>query len=497
MSRRRPARPPVAATAAPPDAGPLDTAPLDAAPARFDASWLGAQLRALLGALRGRRLCVAFSGGLDSGVLLAALAELRARERFALRALHVNHQLQPQAGDWARAALARARSLRVACRIGRGKVERARGESLEAAARDERYRALAAHLAPGELLLTAHHQEDQLETLLLALLRGSGVRGLAAMSAVTPWAATSLVRPLLPIGRRQLEQYAHEHDLPWSEDPSNADQRFDRNYLRQTVVPLIRRRWPAAAATASRSAAHLAEARSLLELLARGALQDARDGSALCVSALRRLPLPQRRNALRAWILERGLPAPDHRRLREIAGPMLAARGDALPQVRWRGAELRRHGDRLIALQPAAAAVPAAAGMRSSWDWRAQPWLPWPGGGALGRVRDRHGDVRLAALPARLEVRLRRGGERLAVAQHHLALKDLLQTQGLAPWERAAVPLIVHQQRIIAVADLWLDRAYAVARDPDAALRPAAGAELRADRGRFRWRRSASAGGAT
>ncbi len=477
MIRRRPAGGPAAAAAA----------HIAAAPARFDAPWLGAQLHALLGRLRGLRLCVAFSGGLDSGALLAALAELRARERFALRALHVNHQLQPQAGDWAHAAAARARSLRVACRIVPVTIERARGESLEALARAVRYRALAAHLAPGELLLTAHHQEDQLETLLLALLRGSGVRGLAAMSAVTPWADTSLVRPLLPIGRRQLEQYAQQRALAWSEDPSNADPRFDRNYLRQTVLPLIRRRWPAAAATVSRSAAHLAEARSLLELLARCSLRDARDGAALRVSALRRLALPQRRNALRHWILERGLPAPDHRRLREIAGPMLSARGDALPQVRWRGAELRRHGDRLIALERTAPApVPGAC---ASWDWRAQPWLPLAGGGALGLVRDRHGNVRLAALPARLQVRFRRGGERLPGARHRLALKDLLQTQGLAPWERAAVPLILHDERIIAVADLWLDRAYGVRADGGADEPEAARADAHAERGRFRWRR--------
>jgi len=451
-----------------------DVAGEAAAPARFDAPWLGSRLQAMVGPLRGRRLCVAYSGGLDSGALLSALAALRTRERFLLRAVHVNHRIQPLSARWAQAARMRARKLRVPCGIIELTIERSRGESLEAAAREARYRALAAQLARDELLLTAHHQEDQLETVLLALLRGSGVRGLAAMNAVTPWAHSLLLRPLLPVTRAQLEQYARERALAWSEDPSNADERFDRNYLRRAVLPLIRQRWPAAAATVSRSARHLAEARSLLEQMAKASLQDARDGASLRVSVLRRLPLPQRRNALRQWIAERGLQLPDHRRVREICGPMLEARDDALPVVRWRAGQLRRYADRLFAFDATASRSPAAV---EQWDWRAQPWLPLAAGGALGLVRDRHGDVRLPALPRLLSVRHRRGGERLHGAQGRVALKDLLQAQGLAPWERAAVPLIMHAGRIIAVADLWLDRSYG-SRDARAA-----------DRGRFRWRR--------
>jgi len=444
----------------------------------------------MLGTLRGRRLCVAYSGGLDSSVLLSALAALRSRERFALRALHIDHRLQPQSGQWAQAALLRARQWHVPCRVIEVSVEQRRGQSLEAAARMARYQALAAQLLPAELLLTAHHQEDQLETVLLALLRGSGVSGLAAMRGCASWGDVQLLRPLLPISRKQLQRYARARRLEWSEDPSNADQRFDRNYLRHAVLPAIRQRWPAAAATASRSAGHLSEARTLLEQLAANCLQQARDGAALSVSALRRLALPQRRNALRLWIAERGLQQPDHRRLREICGPMLAARQDALPRVSWRGGELRRHADRLLATGTLGAASAASGASGASvgsarlierWDWRARPWLPLAGGGALGLVRDRHGDVRLAALPRVLRVRHRRGGERLQAAHGRLALKDLLQQQAVVPWERAAVPLIVHAGRIIAVADLWLDGAYR------------SHGEGAAGRGRFRWRRGSVA----
>jgi tRNA(Ile)-lysidine synthase len=460
------------------------------APEHFDGGWLDAHLTALIGPLRGRRLCVAFSGGLDSSVLLAALAALRRARRLSLRALHVNHHLQPGADDWAAAAAAQARRLRVAFERIDVAVVPARGESLEAAARAARYHALAGRLRDGELLLTAHHQQDQLETVLLALLRGAGVQGLAAMSAVTPWSGTLLLRPLLPVSRVQLERYARAHQLPWSEDPSNLDERFDRNYLRLRVLPLLRQRWPAAAVTAARSAAHLAEARALLEQLARVQLAPARDGTALRVSVLARLPLPQRRNALRYWIGERGLVRPDHRRLREIVGPLLHSRADALPVVRWQGGELRRHGDRLFALH-GACAQPAS----QWWDWRAQPSLTLSDGSRLDLAPEPHGDVRLAALPPRLQVTFRRGGERLRAGNAHRQLKALLQAQGLAPWERAAVPLIADGERIIAVAGLWLDPAYragsaavgAGAGGADASAAAAGGAA--GERGRFRWRR--------
>lgn len=451
------------------------------APVALSAAWLGERLEQLIGALHGVHLCVAYSGGLDSSVLLHALAGLRRAQRLQLRALHVNHHLQAQADAWAAESARRARRLRVPFELLDAPVVRRGGESLEAAARMARYAALAGHLQSGELLVTAHHQEDQLETVLLALLRGSGVRGLAAMSPVSRWRGTRLLRPLLQVSRGQLEDYAREHALQWSEDPSNLDERFDRNYLRRRVLPLIRARWPAAAVTVGRSAAHVAEARELLEQLARQHLANARDGAQLRVSVLRRLPEPQRRNALRYWIGERGLLAPDHRRLREIAGPLLRSRADAVSAVSWSGGELRRNGDRLFALS-----LLPPAGQELSWDWRRQPWLSLAHGGAVGLLRDPHGDVRLSALPPRLQVSFRRGGERLRKSVGRAPLKELLRSEGLAPWERAGVPLIGHGERIIAVADLWLDEEYRAEKLAAAAPAPPG---RRAARGRFRWLR--------
>ncbi len=451
---------------------------------------LQAKLQALAGPLEGLKFCLAYSGGMDSCALLHGLAEVRRRASFRLRAVHVNHQLQPQAADWARAARSTARGLDVPCRVLTVRVDPARGESLEAAARDARYQALRQELRPGELLLTAHHEDDQLETVLLALMRGSGVRGLRAMEASSSFGQTKLLRPLLGVSREHLQAYLERHAVAWSQDPSNDDRRFDRNYLRHVVVPALRERWPAAAASASRSAAHLAEADALLEELAQQSLRGARDGRALQISVLRRLAEPARRNVLRRWIASLRLPLPDQARLRELAGPLLAARHDATPCVRWQGVEVRRSGDRLMANANANASAGAGSGIAAgvvvtgrprpcSWDWRSQPWLALPPD-SLGIVPDPHGDLLLSALPARLTVCFRRGGERLRASHGSAALKDLLQQAGVSPWQRARVPLLTHAGLIVAVADLWIDPDY----------RASAAVAAEADRGRLRWRRA-------
>ncbi len=318
--------------------------------AAFSPAWLGRRLRELAGPLRGAHLCVAFSGGADSTALLAALAALRTRARFELRALHVNHHLQPGAAGFARAARQCARRLRVPCQVLDAPVRVLRGESPEAAARVARYAALRAQLQAGEWLLLAQHQDDQVETLLLQLLRGAGLAGLAAM----PERAGRMLRPLLPVTRAQLLAYLHRQRLSWSEDPSNADERYGRNFLRLRVLPALRERWPSLGTTICRSAALAAEAQQLLAARADAVLQEANDGAALRVTVLRRLGPAERRNALRRWLEQRGLPMPDQRRLQELAGPLLRARYDAQPFIRWPGALVRRHGDRLQATADAA-----------------------------------------------------------------------------------------------------------------------------------------------
>ena len=359
-------------------------APRVAAPRpTFSAVELARSLRLLAGPLSGSRLCVAFSGGLDSTALLAACAALQGRYRCQVRAVHVNHHLQPAARAMAAAARRTARSLGVRIRIVNSPVSLARGESVEALARAARYSALHAQLRPGEWLVLAQHQDDQVESVLLQLLRGAGIAGLAAM----PARAGPVLRPLLNITRSQLLGYLQARAIPWSEDPSNSDERFARNFLRRRVLPLLRERWPGLGAAVTRSAALAAEAQQLLGERAATLLGSAHDGAALSVSVLRRLPELERRNALRHWLGQRGLSMPDQPRLREIAGPMLQARRDAQPIVRWSQGMVRRHGDLLYALSiPAEGSGTRGAGLLR-WNWRRQSRLRTSGWRVAGAQR--------------------------------------------------------------------------------------------------------------
>jgi len=421
--------------------------------------------------MSGARLCVAYSGGADSTALLCALAGLRRRQRCALRAVHVNHGLQAGAGAWAEAAAQQARAWGVPLEVVDVVVPRERGVSLEAAARAARYAALAARLAPGEWLLTAHNQDDQLETILLQLVRGSGLRGLAAMPERVPFGAGLLLRPLLPWSRAELQRYLEAEGVRWLEDPSNRDERFDRNYLRSRVVPALRERWPAVAATASRSARHVAAAQAQLAAGLDRLLDVALDGPALKLAVVRRQPPAVRRALLRHWLLRQGYPSPDERRLEELAGRFLQARADAQPVLRWEGCELRRHDDRLYA----AAGPPALPpGVPLRWPWRARRALALPDGAQLRLLDDRHGDVALARLEPRLQLRFRAGGERLAGPGGRRALKDLLQQARLAPWQRPLLPLVCAGEEIVAVPGLWVAPR----------LRPGPGEQRRA---RFVW----------
>jgi len=401
----------------------------------------------------------------------------------ALRAVHVHHGLRPSADDWARHCRALCRTLGIPLSVRRISVPRVRGRSLEAEARRARYAALARGLRRGEWLLTAHHEDDQLETLLLQLMRGAGVAGLAGMPRRTIFEAGYLVRPFLGESRSTLEQWLRARDIAWVDDDSNVDERFDRNYLRQRVVPLLRARWPAAATVAARSAAHLGEARELLDVLAASDLQAVGVGVAGVVDSgrlidlerLRKLSVARQRNLLRYWLLQRGLSLPDAVHLERIRTELPAARRDAQPCVRWDGGEVRRFKGRLYALSPALAAhaalatcpspAPQAArksGATRPWHWRRQPRFELGAGrGALCLVADPDGPIAAKSLPKTLRVGRREGGETLVTESGgpRRALKELLRVAGIPPWEREGLP-IVFAADIVAVGDLFVAASY-------------------------------------
>ncbi len=409
---------------------------------------------------------VAYSGGADSHALLHALAVLRERLGGELRAVHVDHGLHPDAAAWARHCERICADLCVPLRILRVDARAGRGESPEASARAARYAALRELIGPGELLLTAHHADDQAETVLLQLLRGAGPAGLAGMASRRRFGAGLLVRPLLGFTRAALRGYADAHALAWIEDSANADPAVARSHLRHRVLPALAERWPGYAATLARAAAHQAEAARVLETVARGDLAALGGGTAgLAVEGLRALDPARQRLVLRVWLRASGLPVPPAARLERGRRDLLDARDDREPSVRWPGAEVRRYRGRLHAMAPL---PPVPAALSLPWDLRESLLLPAGLGVLHAQAACGVGLSEAACRAGAVTVRLRSGGERCrpgARGARSRAVKKLLQERGVPPWIRARLPLVYVDGQLAAVAHLWVCAPFAARHD--------------------------------
>lgn len=430
----------------------------------FDADKL---LNVLRGLPAAQRYWVAYSGGLDSRVLLQALALCRTALDGELRAVHVNHHIHPQSDDWQLHCqkICAALSISLECRNVR--IAPNKGESLEAVARERRYAVFHDLLHAGDLLLLAQHQDDQLETFLLQALRGAGLRGLASMPMLAACGEGQLARPLLGWSREELLEWAEARKFEWIEDPSNADTRFDRNYLRQRVLPIIRGRWPAAAETVNRSARHCGEALELLACQAEGDWKQCTDsaGVSLMLAPLKKLGVPRAKNLLRYWFERMNLPPPPAHKLQQIFSEVLAARADRNPCVTWEGAELRRYRQQLYAMPPLPDAQADGLRLYPSSELNLGSAL-----GSLSLQAVRGDGLRKAACPMDgFEVRFRSGGEvcRPVGRAHRRPLKKWLQEYGVLPWMRERLPLIYAGDELAAVAGLFVCAPFAAGkRDP-------------------------------
>jgi tRNA(Ile)-lysidine synthase len=383
--------------------------------------------------------------------LLHLLSELRSQLPYGLHAIHVNHGLQREADSWQAYCEQLCKRYNIPLEIIRLTLNLKGGESVEAVARDARYKAMAERMEQGDLLLTAQHQDDQAETLLLQLMRGSGPAGIAAMPPLTRFAKGWLARPLLDCPRRSLEQYAREHQLTWQEDPSNQDRRFDRNFIRHQVMPLLRSRWPAASTTLSRAARFSGELLLLVREEAEEDLAKARtsDSNTLSVTTLKQLHSVRLRNLLRHWIVDTGAPLPSSKKLARIEREAVNGRIDSVPLIAWGGWEVRRYRDRLFLKPAQVVELPT-----QPLIWTDGDELTLPEG--LGRLIARQGKGGVARMrwqQSKVEVRFRYGGERCQLARqnHHRPLKKLFQEWGVPPWERTYIPLLYLDEELAVV----------------------------------------------
>jgi tRNA(Ile)-lysidine synthase len=391
-------------------------------------------------------LTVALSGGMDSVVLLEITRRVAPACAIQVRALHVNHGLSAHAGVWERFCRLHCARRRIPFRAVRVEVQ-GEGANVEAQARAARYRAFAEDGAP--FIALAHHRDDQAETLLLNLLRGAGVEGLAAMPAVRLLDAGAddgrtssirLVRPLLAIARSDIAGYARERRLRWIEDDSNDNVRFARNFLRLRVLPLVERRFPAAREALARSAGHVREAALLLEELARSDASAVGAASRLNAERLAALGPSRAANVLRRFLAQHGERAPGLARTREMLRQLTDAGAHASPAI-----DLERHSVRRYRGWIELAPKTARAEANVLLPWHGERTLALADGGELiaaEGVGNGVSAVRLRMAP--VTVRRRHGGERLrtAHARHSRTLKNLLQEAGVPPWLRGRMPLV-------------------------------------------------------
>lgn len=385
------------------------------------------------------RLTLALSGGLDSSVLLHLLAGLRRGLQIDLRACHIHHGLSTQAEAWSAHCHAACAALSVPCETRYVQVDHSSKAGLEAAAREARYQALAS--IPTDWLVLAHHADDQAETLLFRLCRGAGVKGMAGMQAIDR--ARCFLRPLLHASRRDLEAYAHAHQLVWVEDDSNPDTGFSRNYLRELVLKPLRARFPGAIASLARSAALFAESDQLLDDLARLDAQAIRFGDSGSRARWQSLSPARARNLLRYCLSSGGATyLPEMRRLDE--GLRQIATSTA---ARWVfGAQAVCVYRDQIWFEPAVLPKPAPV------VWQGQPVLSW------GEGEIHFPATWSAEAPCQVAVY---GSTSCGVpgdgrSPHHF--KHQCQEAGVPPWWRTLLPCIRRGDALLWVGGLRADQ---------------------------------------
>lgn len=405
------------------------------------------------------RLVLGLSGGLDSRVMLDLMAEYCRSQQIECLAVHVHHGLSANADQWARQCQQWCQQLNVPLAIEKVQLDR-KGRSLEESAREARYQALADHIENDDLLLTGQHADDQVETFLLALKRGSGPKGLSAMAEAMPFAHAKIVRPLLTVSRQQIELYAEQKQLTWVEDESNLDQRFDRNFIRHTVSPPLTERWPYFHQAVQRSAELCAEQEALLDELMSDKLSNALHSDAsLDINTLATYSELVRTRALRMWLARQNVRMPSREQLKLVWPQVACAQQDANPQLALIDGQIRRHANRLYFVR----------------EW--QPLMEWQQDllfdqacvlpedlGCLILRGSSHGQLSKQALSkGQLQVIFDPQGLSAHPVErgHSRKLKKLFQEYDVPSWLRRRTPIVICDQQVVAVGDLFIDRHFA------------------------------------
>lgn len=411
------------------------------------------------------KFVVAYSGGLDSHVLLHSMSMLKKQNAaLELSAIYVNHGISPNAQAWQHHCQTICDELQIPLIVKEIPVKITK--NLEAELRAWRYRLFATALSSDVVLVTAHHQNDQVETFFLQLLRGAGPNGLAAMPERLVLGPSYLLRPFLTFSRSDLMQYAQLNQLKWIEDESNSQLKFDRNYIRHEVLPIIQKRWPSVLDIVNRSITHCAAAAHAINSFAQQQLtMMLNNDNSLQVDPLLKLKPAEQNYILRAWLEKLELPIPDTVKITQIQNEVLAARFDRNPCLKWSGVEVRRFHGRLLAFS-SLDTLPKQ--WQSDWDFKSELTMPAQGGYLKATLVK--GQQSLKA--TRIIVRFRQGGERFhpagRIGSH--PLKKLFQEWQVPPWQRERIPLLYIENELAMVVGYGIDERFIAKNDEEGVM---------------------------
>lgn len=398
-----------------------------------------------------QRYLVAYSGGLDSHVLLHLCSRY---SKLPVRAVYIHHGLQAAADQWSVHCAEVCDALQLPFKTIHVDASKRSGESPEETARKARYAALMAELKPGDCLLTAHHQDDQSETVLLQLFRGAGVAGLAAMPVIRRMQQSFHARPMLDFSREEIQQYAHENDLSWIEDPSNTDTDFDRNLLRQNIIPMIRQRWPQLGDSLSKIAAQQQDALEIIEAMAAIDLAAVvtKNSHIIDITELKKYSRARQLNVLRSWLHQCAHDAPTANVLHQVIQSVLPAADDASPEVCWGESEIRRYQGYLYCLKK------CEHDASQTFEWCPKDRAFENFDIKLQAEQLRAQGLNEDLLDKTLTVAFRQGGEKIRPAgrKNTHSLKKLMQAAEIPPWQRSRIPLIYLGDRLICVYGYWV-----------------------------------------
>lgn len=404
-----------------------------------------------------QRFWIAYSGGLDSSVLLHLLSTNRDQLDSDIIAIHVNHQISKNSDVWTKHCEITCEQLGIELKKITIDASNPEGTGPEAHARQLRYDAIRQLIDNNDVLLTAHHQDDLAETFILQLMRGAGPEGLAGIPLIIPFGIGWIMRPLLGYTRKQLEDYARNNNLEWVEDESNLDLDIDRNFVRKNVMPCLEQRWPAATRTIARSARHQSD---MIEILKEIAVLDfekvrCNTNDSLNIAEFKKLSESRQKNLLRYWFRLNGHSLPSNNIIRHILSGIINARNDSMPLIQWKDTEIRRYRDKIYIMKPSGNTV-------DGYTWHMETPLTFEWGSLHAKPVTGRGVRASSIIDNTIEVRFRAGGEKIYPVGRHEThkLKKLFQETGIPPWRREKIPLLYINNQLAAVPGYWIDKKF-------------------------------------